>query len=77
MQHGVPTCNPGRQRMLIVQNAHVDEERYDNRGHDISKSTPESRRRCRQCRSQTVYVCKKCNVPLHVKCSLDHHKISD
>ena len=60
--------------MVTAQNAHVEEERYDNKGLDISKSIPESRRRCRQCKSQTVYVCNTCNVPLHVKCSLDYHK---
>ncbi len=73
-KHGVPPCNPSRQRMLTAKNDHVDEERYDNKGHDISKSIPGSRRLCRQCKGQTVYVCNKCNVPLHVKCSLDYHK---
>lgn len=44
-KYGVPACNPRRQRMLTAQNAHVDEERDDNKGHDISKSIPERRRR--------------------------------
>lgn len=73
-KYGVQPSNPGRQRMLTAQNAHGHEERYDNKGHHISKSIPESRRRCRQCKSQTIYVCNKCSVPLHVKCSFDYHK---
>lgn len=73
-KYGSPQCSPGRQRMLTALNAHVDEERYDSKGHNIAKGILESRRRCRQCKSQTVYVCNKCNVSLHVKCSLDYHK---
>ena len=51
-------------------------ERHDNIGHTIVKMENNSRRRCRQCSSQTTFICKKCDAPLHVKCSVDYHKTS-
>lgn len=46
-KYGAPQCKPFRQRLLTTLDVHVDVERYDNKGHTISKSIPESRRRCR------------------------------
>ena len=58
----------------LLLKMHMWKRRNDNKGLDISNSIPESRRRCKQCKSQTVYVCNKCNIPLHFKSSLDYNK---
>lgn len=34
-KYRVPPCIPGRQIMITAQNAHANEERYDNKGHDL------------------------------------------
>lgn len=44
------------------------EIQYDNEGHIIVKHLENARRRCRECRSTTVYICVKCKVHLHTKC---------
>lgn len=54
-----------RPKAIIDSKSCSTELRYDNIGHTIFKSDPMSRRRCKQCRSHTVYCCKKCNVFLH------------
>lgn len=51
----------------------ISELRYDNIGHFIFKSPTNSRRRCKICSSQTVFLCKKCNVPLHTDCFESYH----
>lgn len=42
--------------------------RKDKVGHLIKRLEKKSRRRCRHCKSQTVFICVKCNVPLHSTC---------
>ncbi|CAH0713964.1 unnamed protein product, partial [Brenthis ino] len=42
--------------------------RFDNIGHVIGEQESKRRRRCRQCRSTTIYMCKKCQVHLHADC---------
>ena len=46
--------------------------RTDDIGHLIIRK--EVRRRCRNCQSQTIYFCKKCNVFLHPDCFEQFHK---
>lgn len=52
----------------------VNKLRYDNIGHIITKSDNKTRRRCKVCHSQTVFLCKKCNAYLHSDCFEVFHK---
>lgn len=47
--------------------------RKDNVGHLIYKDVHGQRRRCRACHSQTIYMCAKCDVPLHPDCFYSFH----
>ena len=62
------------ERTAIIRNLArvIDEIRYDNIGHVVVRS-PENRRRCRICHSQTVYTCQRCNVHLHTTCFAEYH----
>lgn len=51
-----------------------NELRYDNIGHIIAEERNKARRRCRQCKSTTIYICKKCQVHLHGHCFEKFHK---
>lgn len=42
--------------------------RFDNIGHIIIREANSARKKCRFCKSTTIYVCKKCNVHLHPDC---------
>ena len=44
------------------------ELRFDHIGHIIIEEENKARRRCRQCKSTTIYMCKKCQVHLHPDC---------
>lgn len=46
--------------------------RQDEIGHLIIRK--DVRRRCRNCKSQTIYFCKKCNVFLHPDCFQEFHE---
>jgi len=46
--------------------------KMDDIGHLIIRK--QIRRRCRNCQSQTIYLCKKCNVFLHPDCFEEFHK---
>lgn len=59
-----PNINMGRPS----KNALPTNIRYDNVGHVIEEHENKCRRRCRQCRSTTIYMCKKCQVHLHADC---------
>lgn len=50
-----------------------DEVRRDNVGHIILRDPEDRRRRCRHCKSQTIYLCAKCDVGLHPDCFLNFH----
>lgn len=50
------------------KNAIPSNIRFDNIGHVIEEHESKRRRRCRQCRSTTIYMCKKCQVHLHANC---------
>lgn len=47
------------------------EVRVDHSGHVISRT--DSRRRCRVCRSQTIYICERCTIYLHADCFRQYH----
>ncbi|XP_033229693.1 piggyBac transposable element-derived protein 3-like [Belonocnema kinseyi] len=42
--------------------------RFDNVGHVIIEEENKARRRCRQCKNNTIYMCAKCHVHLHANC---------
>ncbi|XP_033228842.1 piggyBac transposable element-derived protein 3-like [Belonocnema kinseyi] len=42
--------------------------RFDDVGHVIIEEENKARRRCRQCKSNTIYMCAKCHVHLHKNC---------
>lgn len=42
--------------------------RFDNVGHVIVEEENKARRRCRKCKSNTIYMCAKCKVHLHANC---------
>lgn len=44
------------------------EVRFDNIGHVIVEEENKTRRRCRQCKNNTIYMCAKCQVHLHTNC---------
>jgi hypothetical protein len=48
--------------------------RKDKVGHIIVRDEKISRRWCRVCSSQTIYVCQKCNVHLHTDCFSQFHE---
>lgn len=48
-----------------------NEVRLDSSAHLILKQ--ETRRRCRVCHSQTIYLCGRCNVYLHASCFDQYH----
>lgn len=52
-----------------------DEIRRDRVGHVISRHPEKARKRCRQCKSQTVFMCEKCKVHLHSICFVSFHNI--
>lgn len=49
------------------------EIRVDNIGHVIVEDKNKARRRCRQCKSTTIYMCVKCQVHLHANCFEKFH----
>ncbi|XP_022175761.1 piggyBac transposable element-derived protein 3-like [Myzus persicae] len=49
------------------------EIRVDNFGHVIVEDKNKARRRCRQCKSTTIYKCVKCQVHLHANCFEKFH----
>lgn len=52
----------------------LSEVRLDNVGHLIEKNHENWRRRCKVCKSQTVFMCTKCRVPLHSGCFASYHQ---
>lgn len=52
----------------------LTEVRLDSVGHLIEKNSENWRRRCKVCKSQTVYMCIKCSVPLHSGCFASYHQ---
>lgn len=51
-----------------------NEMRFDRVGHVIFKHPDKLRRRCKQCKNHTIYLCRKCNVHLHSDCFENFHK---
>lgn len=49
------------------------EIRVDNVGHVIVEDKNKTRRRCRQCKNNTIYMCVKCQVHLHANCFEQFH----
>ena len=50
------------------KNALPEEIRFDRVGHVIREDSEKARRRCRLCKSNTIYKCEKYNVHLHTNC---------
>lgn len=67
--NGQRNINLGRSSNASLPN----DVQYDNEGHMIIKHPQSARRRCRECRSTTVFICFKCNVHLHTKCFQEFH----
>lgn len=74
-------AGPGRLEVMSAKpnygrpskNALPIEVRFDNIGHIIMEHENKARRRCRQCKSNTIYMCKKCQVHLHTDCFNQFH----
>lgn len=49
------------------------EVRLDRVGHVIMKHPDKARRRCKQCKSHTIYLCAKCQIHLHTDCFVNYH----
>lgn len=49
------------------------EIRVDNIGHVIVEEENKTRRRCRLCKNNTIYMCLKCQVHLHANCFEQFH----
>lgn len=47
--------------------------RFDNIGHIILRDSTNSRKKCRHCKSNTIYFCKKCKLHLHPDCFENFH----
>lgn len=60
-------------RPSAMQNHFLQQKQKDRTGHIITKNPENKRRRCKMCSSQTVTMCKKCNVAVHAKCFEDFH----
>lgn len=43
-------------------------------GHVIIRDVNNARRRCKICKSQTIYQCKKCQIHLHTECFSLYHE---
>lgn len=48
--------------------------RNDKTNHIIIRNEENARRRCKVCKSQTIYICKKCRVHLHLECFSKFHE---
>jgi len=65
--HGHPP-EPGR-RGRTSQKRNID-SRYDGMNHVIVKQGKQTR--CAECHKNTTFRCEKCDVFLHVKCSVEY-----
>ena len=65
------TKNPGKQRIKALDTMTTNDSRFHEGPHEIVASEPKIKC-CKECSSQTVYMCKKCEVYLYVKCSCTH-----
>lgn len=68
---GTPSKRPGPTPSFSTSAA-LDDIRTDRIGHLIRKGESKYRR-CKQCQSRTVYLCSKCQVPLHPDCFENFH----
>ena len=66
--HGHPP-EPGR-RGRPSQKRNI-ESHYDGNNHMIVKQGKQTR--CAECHKNTTFRCEKCDVALHVKCSVEYH----
>ncbi|KAK9736254.1 hypothetical protein QE152_g12634 [Popillia japonica] len=66
--------DPNRRINQAVGSSIPDEVRLDNIGHVISMDADKARRRCKLCKSHTIYICIKCKTHLHLKCFEAYHK---
>lgn len=57
-----------------IQVLAINATKMDKSTHLIEKNPENKRKRCKNCSSQTVTICNKCNVALHAKCFKDFHK---
>lgn len=55
------------------RNSLPDDVRYSNIGHIIIQEENKARRKCRLCKSHTIFKCDKCNVHIHPRCFDDFH----
>ncbi len=71
--HGKKPNNPERSQSVLSVAGVSAQMRYDNVGHHIVKSDHPKRCHCRLCNSQTEFICQKCEIYLHQKCSVQYH----
>ena len=69
-KHRTPPKKVGRQQ-LPPTSATNREKRCDQTAHDVVESNQNKRRRSGRCQNQSIYVCNKCEVSLHYKCSVE------
>ena len=69
-KYGTSSKNPRRQRLSasFLNRA----AQFEQIAHYIVKSDSQLRKRCKHCRSRTIFICKKCDIDLHLKCSLEY-----
>ena len=73
MEYGISANNPSEQRLSATFLSRAAQ--FDQTGHYIIKSDPQIRKRCKHCCNQTIFICKKCYLALHLKCSLKYHTV--
>lgn len=71
--YGTPSLRPGPVSSY-ARSVSLDDIRRDGRGHLIIKGESKYRR-CKVCQNRTMYLCKKCQVPLHPECFEPFHDI--
>lgn len=70
MHYGIQRKSSGRK---VVFAPGVDEVRFDRQDHFVARNNNNSRRRCAQCGSRSVYGCVKCDKGLCPECFSTYH----
>ena len=68
----VPTVSHA-ERPSAIQNEILNVARKDRFDHIFTRNSENKRKRHKHCKSQTITMCYKCNIPLHAKYFKDFH----
>ncbi|CAH1990479.1 unnamed protein product [Acanthoscelides obtectus] len=60
--------------LRLMKTDRLVEVRFDDCGLTVTRHPNKARRRCRECHSHTVHMCKRCKVHLHVSCFEKYHQ---